>query len=285
MANINSIDRIKLEKFLEMGSGYVCDFNNYSFANFVLEYTNIDIYNEKYTENGTSKANRLRSFWKKESDHLNRILLNSILEYWKTKKPLEGYKPFSLDLYNECIKIVSKLESGIQINGIEELPTSNNKDFLVLFNSIKDELKKDNHEYILDRLHTYTTVYISELCNKYGLNLSKDAPLHSKFGMYVKFLKDKELLESKMSEKILSSSIKILDEFNSVRNNQSFAHDNKIINHAEGVLIVNNIIHGILFIQAIEISISKKSKKDENDEIDYAVDWYFEQLEEIARGK
>lgn len=63
-----------------------------------------------------------------------------------------------------------------------------------------------------------------------------------------------------------------------------------MINHAEGVLIVNNIIHGVLFVQTLEKLIDgrNKNKQEEEiseEEIDAAVDWYYEMMDDIARGK
>jgi len=40
-----------------------------------------------------------------------------------------------------------------------------------------------------------------------------------------------------MTERILKSSISILDAFNDVRNNKSLAHDNPVLNRNESLLI------------------------------------------------
>ena len=55
-----------------------------------------------------------------------------------------------------------------------------------------------------------------------------------------------------MTERILKSSISILEAFNDVRNNQSFAHDNPILNYNESILIFNNVSSVIKFIESIE---------------------------------
>jgi hypothetical protein len=62
MSNLKSIEKLKIEKFFGMESGYVIDFSNNSFQEFILENLNIDIYDEKYNYNSGSKANRLRGF-------------------------------------------------------------------------------------------------------------------------------------------------------------------------------------------------------------------------------
>ena len=53
-----------------------------------------------------------------------------------------------------------------------------------------------------------------------------------------------------MTIRILKFSISILDSFNDVRNNKSFAHDNKsIINYSECILIISNVTSLIKFIE------------------------------------
>lgn len=55
-----------------------------------------------------------------------------------------------------------------------------------------------------------------------------------------------------MTERILKSSISVFEAFNSVRNEQSFAHDNPILNYNESVLIFNYVLSTIKFIESIE---------------------------------
>ena len=57
-----------LEKHLGMSGGYVLNFSDRTFGEFVFEAVEIDIHAEKYTAEGTSKAKKLRTFWKLEPD-------------------------------------------------------------------------------------------------------------------------------------------------------------------------------------------------------------------------
>ena len=98
MSDLTSIEKIKLEKLLEMDSGYVLDFSNRTFQEFVLENLNIDIYDEKYNYNSGSKANRLRGFWKEESNSTVGELIETLLEYWRTKK-LRARKAITIDYF------------------------------------------------------------------------------------------------------------------------------------------------------------------------------------------
>jgi hypothetical protein len=117
MANLKSSEKLKLENNLEMKTGYVCDFSNRTFAEFVLENTGVDIYTDKYAG---SKATRLRAFWDKEPNYLVAKLLAEMIEYWKLQKatPLYGYQVFNPALYEECKKIVARLKNESPVEDI-----------------------------------------------------------------------------------------------------------------------------------------------------------------------
>jgi hypothetical protein len=94
--------------------------------------------------------------------------------------------------------------------------------------------------------------YTRVLCEKRGISVDRDKPLHALFGEYVKQLKQQGLIESEMTERILKSSISTMEAFNRVRNEQSFAHDNPVLNYNESLLIFNHVSAAIRFIGAIE---------------------------------
>ena len=101
--------------------------------------------------------------------------------------------------------------------------------------------------------------YIRVLSEKYGISIEKEKPLHSVFGEYVKYLRTAGLVESDMAERILKSSVSILEAFNRVRNDQSLAHDNSTLSYAESVLILNNIASSIRFIRAVERELERRT--------------------------
>ncbi len=297
MANFKSSDKAKLENYLEMKSGYVCDFTNRTFEEFVQEHTGVEIYSDKYSG---SKANRLRTFWERESNHVVAKLLGEMIEYWKTQKatPLYGYQVFNPALYDECKKIVSRLRIELPVENIAAIaPNASERDFQLLAESIKESIERSQPEQALDRLHTFVVKYVRELCSRHGVAFDKETPLHSLFGSYVKVLHKNKLLESEMSERILKSSISVLDAFNDVRNNQSFAHDNPILNKNEAVLIFNGISNTLRFVESIERKIAEQKEakaKEEvtwddiefsDAEIDAAGDAWIQNQLDIRRGK
>lgn len=278
MANLTSIEKLKLEKFFGMSGGYILDFTNRSFQEFILDNTQIDVYNEKYSYDSGSKANRMRAFWDKESNFIVGKLITSLLEYWRAQKTMNSadITVAEQELFDECTKIVGRLLKEGPIENIDILHSKSNKqDFSLLANSIKKSIESDQPEEAIDRLHTFAVKYVRDLCDRYDIEHDRSKPLHSMFGEYIKHLRRNGHIESQMTERILKSSIAIFEAFNDVRNNQSFAHDNKILNYDESVLIANNLFSTIKFIEAIEIKIAGKKKKfiDEVPDFDMPPDW------------
>jgi hypothetical protein len=134
---------------------------------------------------------------------------------------------------------------------------SEREEFEQLANGVLDAIQKNNPQGGLDRLHTFTVKFVRSLCTQHGIAVDRDKALHSIFGEYVKKLKSSNLIESRMTETILKSSISVLEAFNDVRNNKSLAHDNEILNESESLLIFNNVASAIRFVWALEQSIAK----------------------------
>ena len=76
----------------------------------------------------------------------------------------------------------------------------------------------------------------------------------------MKRLKVEGQIDSEMTERILKSSISVPEAFNDVRNNQSFAHDNPVLNYDESLLIFNNVTSTLGFIRAIERGIAGRGR-------------------------
>ncbi|USK32543.1 abortive infection family protein [Bacillus sp. F19] len=273
MSNLKHIDRIKLERFLNMGSGYVLHFNNGTLRDFVIETTGIDIYDEQYSIKGESKANRLRAFWELEADENVSKLIFSMLDHWKERKELydQEIEESEQVLFDACYSIAENLnQKGVTefVNGILK-PQIEDKDFSVLAQNIKESIERNEPEAALDRLHTYTVKYFRSLCRKHQISYDKDKALHSLYGEYVKVLEKNKLIESVMTLRILKSSISLLDAFNSVRNDKSFAHDNPILNYQESMLIFKNISSMIEFIESVEGKLSHVHSKKQTSEINH----------------
>lgn len=256
MSDLTHLEKRRFERLLVMGGGYVLDFSNRTFDEFISDSTGRNIYDSRYGANGGSKANRLRGFWQQENNPVVGKLLGDLLNYGVAENLFtEEQAP---GLLEECRKTITRLLQASTVQELESLTAiTTDKDFDVVVRAVKDAIDKNQPEAGLDRLHTFATKYVRALCNQRGIAISRDKPLHSLFGEYVKSLRDGGNIESVMTERILKSSISILEAFNDIRNNRSLAHDNAILNYEEALLIFNQVAISVRFIRSVEDSLRR----------------------------
>src|SRR5882762_5377982 len=80
MSDLTATEKRRFEKLLGMNSGYVLNYSNREFAEFVMDSTGHDIFDSRYDHGSGSKANRLRAFWKKEDNHIVAKLMSDVLD-------------------------------------------------------------------------------------------------------------------------------------------------------------------------------------------------------------
>jgi hypothetical protein len=264
MSDLTAIEKRKIERALGMESGYVLNFSNRTFAEFFLDSFGIGIYDAKYDYGSGSKANRMRAFWERESNYSVGRVLDLLFTEWNEFK---GYDVPD-EPPEECLRIIRRLKESAPVPDIEAVtPNVEDQSFDVLARSIRDAIDRNEPEVGLDRLHTFVVKYFRILCKKRGIDTSKDKPLHGLVGEYIKTLKMEGLIDSEMTERILKSSISVMEAFNRVRNEQSFAHDNKVLNYNESLLIFGHVTSSISFIEAIEKP-SVKTRSSTTDQLD-----------------
>lgn len=104
MSSLNFLEKRQLEDLFGMGSGYVLDFTNRTFQEFFWDVVKINIYDQQYEKNGSSKANHLRTFWELEDDIKVGQALIGLLEIYRCNN--NGSTDTRLDV---CQKIVDRL--------------------------------------------------------------------------------------------------------------------------------------------------------------------------------
>lgn len=249
MSDLTAIEKRKLERALGMSGGYVLNFSNRTFAEFFLDCSGIDIYTARYDYHGDSKANHMRAFWEQEGNYLVGKALGLLFEEW------DGFRSSSSleEPPEECLRIVRRLQASAPVPEIGAVsPNIEDESFDTLARSVRDAISRNEPEAGLDRLHTFLVKYFRVLCSKRGIETGRDKPLHSLVGEYVRALKREDLIQSETTERILKSTISILEAFNRVRNEQSFAHDNEVLNHEESLLIFGHVTSSIRFVEALE---------------------------------
>lgn len=111
MPKLNKNEELYFEKLFGMSTGYVLDFSNTTFRNFVKESIDIDIYDDKYSLLGTSKANRLRSLINLEDTYKVSKLLIDLSNYWKALVDINKLKADDgdLEIYKKCLDIANNM--------------------------------------------------------------------------------------------------------------------------------------------------------------------------------
>jgi hypothetical protein len=270
VSNLTVSDRRKLEKLLGMGSGYVLNFSDRTFGNFFAEYE-VEIDAERYKVIGTSKANRMRAFWDADGNHIVGRVINGLVTYGADE---QCFSQSNSALIDHCQNIAQRLLSDQTVAEMDSLTAiADERDFEVVSAHVREAIEKNQPEGALDRLHTYFNKFIRVICQQYGIEINRDKPMHSVFGEYVKALRDGHHLDSLMTERILKSSISVLEAFNDVRNNKSLAHDNPMLNYEESLLIFNHVAATIRFIKSVEAKIKSKQQEKtvswEDDEVPF----------------
>lgn len=229
-----------------MKSGYVLDFSDRTFEQFVRDAVGRGIYDGAYSFNGTSKAKHLRSFLEVEPNHVVGTLIAALVEYAGTRD-----SPPSAELLAACRGIAERLK---QCAGILENIAADTGEatFAALTKEVRWSIQRNEPATGLDRLHTFFVDLMRTVCKGRGVPTTREEPAHSLLGKYLKQCKRVGHIESEMTERILKYALSTMESFNHVRNNQSMAHSNPILNHDEALLIFNHVIAVVNFIHALE---------------------------------
>lgn len=246
-----------IDNAFEMHSGYVLDFSDRTFAEYFDGEFGIDIADPKYASNGSSKAKRLRAFIELEASHLVAKVLRSLWDY-KLKLPCTSGGAWgsalkeTTEVETPLFEVIKKLEEGNPLPRLDALDQFKRDETLEeLLAAIERDINANKPEAALDRLHTYCMKRFAHLLENRGVLCDWNDPLHSRVGKYLKELQ-REISLHEISERIIKSSISIFEQFNDVRNHQSFAHDNTLIGKAEARFIFDAISAILRFIKSFE---------------------------------
>lgn len=240
----------RFEELLNLSSGYVLDFTNATFEAFVFKSVGVSIYESKYeSESGGSKAKRLRKLVRIEDDKVVFKLFSDLLAYWKQKYLADSNDDRKL-LYQQCIIELNKIAPDTaklsEVIHKVEMPADNTIAELRI--SLNRDLSDSRYNAALDRLHTFAIKYFKGKCLKSGITNTEGKALQSLAGEYIKKI---EPNQSEMTVRILKVSISVLDRFNEIRNDNSLAHDNDLVNNLEAKLIIEWVLSTLNFIDSL----------------------------------
>lgn len=231
-----------------MSSGYVSNFSDRTFREFIDEAVGLNIEDPKYSNETNSKARRLRMFWKVESNAVVGKLLLELIEHVRSE---DSYR-WDQALGDECIAIANRLLAGATVSELDAIkPNRKGEGFEMLAREVHQAIQNNHLREALDRLHAFLTAYVRTLAQNHGINI-EEKTLNAIFSEYVKTISAKGKLQSDMSQQVMKMSVTALDKFNHVRNNQSLAHPNEVLNHEEALLIFNYVAATVRFLGTLE---------------------------------
>lgn len=108
MSSLTDTEKRYFENLLGMGSGYVLDYTDQTFAEFFKSHR-VAIHDAKYQTYGSSKAKKLRSFWEQEPDALVGKVLSQLLDTSEAIGALNGQQSDDAILA-KARSIVARLE-------------------------------------------------------------------------------------------------------------------------------------------------------------------------------
>lgn len=126
MAYLKPTELSVIRKFIELqrGPGYVLDFSDSEFQEFMRHTAGVEIYSRKYEKYGSSKGKRFRAFWEDASDETFGKALKDLLEHFETQQLLHGKEPSGIEVgLSKAIEAIADKLLGSKISGKIQPPT------------------------------------------------------------------------------------------------------------------------------------------------------------------
>ena len=245
-----------IDDAFDMHGGYVLNFSDRTFAEYFEDHFRIHIDDNKYTINGASKAKRLRTFIELEEASLVSRILRGLWTYKESLPTIPNYvwgePQEEKDVKTPLFDLIARIEgwsTAPRTDALEQFKHDETLEELIA--AIERDIQANKPAAALDRLHTYCMKKFAHLLEKRGEACGRDDPLHSRVGKYIKALEAEHPLHE-ISKRIIKSSISIFEQFNDVRNNQSFAHDNDLIGKAEARFVFDAVMAILRFVKTME---------------------------------
>lgn len=162
------IDMPLIEDLFEMGGGYVLDFSDRTFAEFFAQELNIDIADQAYYRNGTSKAKRLRCFLQTVDKPTVVRSLKALWEYREAIRKRVNEPDKVVNAQGRFLELINRME-GIHPTSAPQPPQAPKPAFdRVLLAQLKAELLALNGVEPQRRGYEFEK-FLKRLFDAYGL--------------------------------------------------------------------------------------------------------------------
>jgi len=253
MSTLTFVEKERMANFFGIKGGYVFSFlkngyNKTNTRNMILEATGIDIYSN--ADYDMSQERCIRKIWDECDDYTVGKLLQVMLDYYMS------VADWSWDWKEENdYNYLRDLEKRLMQNPIS-IPSAATDTLKLVKEDIERNCNNNTPELALDRLHTFSTEFFRTVCKKHGISIEDDRgnelPLHSLVGRLKNWYAENRYFDSAFSVIAIQNTINIFDKYNAIRNDQSAAHPNEMLNKAEAMYAVRIVAETLTFIDKIE---------------------------------
>lgn len=252
MAKISAVEMRLLEQVFQFGGGYVLSFNDRTFAEFFHHELGLDIDDPRYSEYGGSKGKRLRHFFRLEDERLVAQALRALWAYREAVR-VEFDQPETIqDAKERTFALIKSLEGGsgrASTDAIERFSPDQTLEELVA--AIGRDIDANKPEAALDRLHTYCMKKFAHLLRAHGVTVGPKDTLNGRAGQFFNILRSTGRVR-RISATIMKGTVEVFELYNGVRNNESLAHDNIIVEANEARFIFHAVHNMLRFVKSLE---------------------------------
>lgn len=252
MVALKHADKRVIDDAFDMHSGYVLNFSDRTMSEFFEDEFGINIYDDKYRFNGSSKAKHLRAFIEVEDAFAVTRVLRALWKHREETRNYDASSPEFIKVKARLFELLDKIEGGGAIPSTDAIDRFKKDETLEeLISALNRDIAANKPGAALDRLHTYCMKKFGHLLDTKGVPWDRSEPLHSRVGKYVKALEQGQPLHD-VTRQIIKNAIGVFEKYNHVRNNQTFAHDNELLGKAEARFVYDSVTAFLRFVKAIE---------------------------------
>lgn len=260
MSLFSLIEKKVIYRLFDIKNGYIFKYwydqgkyNKNDTRDIILDACGIDIYND-IDFSGLSQEKCFNKIIEGNNPINIANMLNGFCDYFAfTMAEYSCWNSEDEQDYSIVQSIIERLKSSEVIN-LPEIQQYENIEMLV--QDIEHNINNSTPELVLDRLHTYATMYLREICNNHNLPINDDKgnmySIESLAGKLKGYYIKNNYCKSEFSTQAIKTMIGLFAKFNDIRNDNSFAHPNDVLDKVEAEYVVKTMLSTLQFVTKIE---------------------------------
>lgn len=260
MATLRFIEKATIFRLFGIEEGFVFNYwykqgkyNKNITKDLILDACGINIYEDSDFQS-LSQQKCIEKIFNEYSAQTIAKLLTALSEYFCFGMGTDWWSDDDQYDYSAVKKIIERLETTTAVV-LPEYTTPNSD---IILDDIRSNIEEGKPELVIDRLHTYATLFIRNVCMRHEIKITDDKgnyfPLDTLVGSLKTWYERENYFESEFATVAIRNTINIFAKYNDLRNSNSAAHPNPLLNKIEAEYAVKIIGETIKFIDEIEKS-------------------------------